>query len=86
MARIYGFDSPVELITSLKDIRNQLYVEPSRREEFMSLVNASSVGGFESQVYRKSGEAIWISENARAVFDQQGHVVCYGAHRECRDA
>ncbi|MDY6944945.1 MAG: EAL domain-containing protein [Pseudomonadota bacterium] len=78
LARIYGFDSPVELITQLKDIRNQLYVNPSRRAEFMSLVKArGSVSGFESQVYRKSGEVIWISENARAVFDEHGHVVCY---------
>jgi diguanylate cyclase (GGDEF)-like protein/PAS domain S-box-containing protein len=78
LARIYGFDSPAELITSLKDIRNQLYVEPSRREEFMALVKGrGSVSGFESQVYRKTGEVIWISENARAVFDEQGHVVCY---------
>ncbi|MET0536033.1 MAG: diguanylate cyclase, partial [Steroidobacter sp.] len=78
LARIYGFDSPAELITSLKDIRNQLYVEPSRREEFMALVKArGSVSGFESQVYRKNGEVIWISENARAVFDELGHVVCY---------
>jgi diguanylate cyclase (GGDEF)-like protein/PAS domain S-box-containing protein len=78
LARIYGFGSPAELIQSLKDIRNQLYVEPSRREEFMSLVKAhGSVSGFESQVYRKTSEVIWISENARAVFDEQGHVVCY---------
>jgi diguanylate cyclase (GGDEF)-like protein/PAS domain S-box-containing protein len=78
LARIYGFDSPAELITQLKDIRNQLYVEPSRREEFMSLVKArGSVSGFESQVYRKNGEVIWISENSRAVFDERGHVVCY---------
>jgi diguanylate cyclase (GGDEF)-like protein/PAS domain S-box-containing protein len=78
LARIYGFDSPAELIAQLKDIRNQLYVEPSRREEFMSLAKArGSVSGFESQVYRKTGEVIWISENARAVFDERGHVVCY---------
>jgi diguanylate cyclase (GGDEF)-like protein/PAS domain S-box-containing protein len=78
LARIYGFATPLELVQSLQDIRNQLYVEPSRREEFMSLVKArGSVSGFESQVYRKSGEVIWISENARAVFGEEGHVVCY---------
>jgi diguanylate cyclase (GGDEF)-like protein/PAS domain S-box-containing protein len=78
LARIYGFDSPAELIASLKDIRNQLYIEPSRREEFMALVKArGSVSGFESQVYRKSGEVIWISENARAVFDEHSRVICY---------
>jgi PAS domain S-box-containing protein len=82
LARIYGFDSPAELIAQLKDIRNQLYVEPSRREEFMALAKArGSVSGFESQVYRKTGEVIWISENARAVFDETGHVACYEGHR-----
>jgi diguanylate cyclase (GGDEF)-like protein/PAS domain S-box-containing protein len=78
LARIYGFESAAELIASLKDIRNQLYVEPARREEFMQLITArGSVSGFESEVRRKSGEIIWISENARAVFDEQGKLVCY---------
>jgi diguanylate cyclase (GGDEF)-like protein/PAS domain S-box-containing protein len=78
LARIYGFDSPAELISSLKDIRNQLYVQPQRREEFMQLIKARGlVSCFESQVYRKNGEIIWISENARAVFHDDGHVVCY---------
>src|SRR5690606_28795016 len=36
-----------------------------------------SVSSFESQVYRKSGEVIWISENARAVTDADNKVVCY---------
>ena len=78
LARIYGFDSPLELIHSLKDIKNQLYVQQSRREEFMALIKArGSISRFESQVYRKTGEVIWISENARAVFDEAGTVLCY---------
>jgi diguanylate cyclase (GGDEF)-like protein/PAS domain S-box-containing protein len=78
LARIYGFESPAELIKSLKDIRNQLYVQPQRREEFMQLIKARGlVSGFESQVYRKNGEIIWISENARAVFGDDGRVACY---------
>ena len=27
--------------------------------------------------YRKNGDVIWISENARAVFDEDGTLVCY---------
>jgi diguanylate cyclase (GGDEF)-like protein/PAS domain S-box-containing protein len=78
LARIYGFDSPKELIETLKDIRRQLYVDPTRREEFMRIVKArGSIGGFESQVYRKNGDVIWISENARAVFDGEGQVLHY---------
>src|ERR1044072_824052 len=78
LARIYGFDSPQELMQSLHDIRRQLYVDPTRREEFMRIVKArGSIGGFESQVYRKNGDVIWISENARAVFDDRGNVLHY---------
>src|SRR6185503_9318784 len=78
LAKIYGFDSPQELMENLRDIRRQLYVDPTRREEFMRIVNArGSIGGFESQVYRKNGDVIWISENARAVFDDHGNVLHY---------
>jgi diguanylate cyclase (GGDEF)-like protein/PAS domain S-box-containing protein len=78
LARIYGFDSPAELMASLKDIGKQLYVEPSRRDEFIALMRSrGSVSGFESQVYRRDGEIIWISENARAVHDDDGRIVCY---------
>ena len=63
---------------SLRDIGRQLYVDPQRREEFMRIVRArGSVSGFESQVYRKNGDIIWISENARAVFDDEGRVLHY---------
>jgi diguanylate cyclase (GGDEF)-like protein/PAS domain S-box-containing protein len=78
LARIYGFDSPRELIETLRDIRRQLYVDPARREEFMRIVKTrGSISGFESQVYRRNGDVIWISENARAVFDAEGNVQHY---------
>ena len=78
LARIYGYASPAELIESLHDIGRQLYVEPARRDEFMSLVKArGEVSGFESQIYRKNGDVIWISENARAVCDDEGVVRHY---------
>ena len=78
LARIYGFESPSALVASLKDIGKQLYVEPSRREEFTALVRArGSVSGFESQIHRRDGDVIWISENARAVHDDDGKIVCY---------
>jgi diguanylate cyclase (GGDEF)-like protein/PAS domain S-box-containing protein len=78
LARIYGFGTPAELIETLQDIRCQLYVEATRREEFMRIVKArGSIAGFESQVYRKNGDVIWISENARAVLDDAGNVLYY---------
>lgn len=78
LAHIYGFDSPQELMACLRDIGRQLYVDPTRREEFMHIVKArGSVTGFESQVYRKNGDIIWISENARLVLGEDGRPLGY---------
>lgn len=78
LARIYGFDSSLELMNSLSDIGVQLYVDPSRRQAFIEAIQQQgSVSGFESQVRRHDGRLIWISENARAVHDELGRLVCY---------
>ncbi|XGV97279.1 MAG: EAL domain-containing protein [Leptolyngbya sp. BL-A-14] len=78
LAQIYGYGSPQELITSLTDIRHQLYVDPQRRDEFRRLLQAQdAVLDFESQVHRKDGSVIWISENARAIRDAQGQLQGY---------
>jgi diguanylate cyclase (GGDEF)-like protein/PAS domain S-box-containing protein len=78
LARIYGFESPQVLMDGLRDIGAQLYVDPGRREEFMNVIRVrGSIAGFESQIYRRDGSTIWISENARAVFDVHGVVSYY---------
>jgi len=78
LARIYGYDSPVELMASIKDIARQLYVEPGRREEFVRLMQEhDTLSGFESQIYRKDGTIIWISENCRVVRNMQGKLLYY---------
>ena len=70
LARLYGYSTPAELIARLTDIEHQLYVEPERRAEFIRLLQEHDAAlEFESQVYRKDGSVIWISENARAVRD-----------------
>jgi PAS domain S-box-containing protein len=78
LAYIYGYGSPEELLTTVTDIKHQLYVEVSRRVEFMQLVQKQeSVWDFESQVYRKDGRIIWISENAHTIHASSGQVLGY---------
>jgi PAS domain S-box-containing protein len=78
LARMYGFDSPEELIRSLTDISRQIYVDPKRREEFKHLLDAfGMVRGFEHQVLRKDGTMIWTSVNARVVRDEQDTIRYY---------
>jgi diguanylate cyclase (GGDEF)-like protein/PAS domain S-box-containing protein len=78
LARIYGYATPQDLMASLTNIEQQLYVEPNRREDFIRrLQENDAVLEFQSQVYRFDGSIIWISENARAVRDRFGTLLYY---------
>ena len=78
LARIYGYDSIRELMDQLTDIGNMLYIHPGRRAQFIEAMHREGqVAGFESQVYRKDGRVIWISEHARLVRDEDGRTLYY---------
>jgi PAS domain S-box-containing protein len=78
LARIYGFASPEELIHNRQDISLQVYVNPTRREEFKrQMEERGAVRGFEQEVFRRDGSRLWISVNARAVRDEQGAIQYY---------
>jgi len=78
LARIYGYDSPVDLMANIKDIAGSLYVEAGHREEFVRLMQQNdTLSGFQSRIYRKDGSIIWIEENCRAVRDGQGKLLYY---------
>ncbi len=78
LARLYGFDSPRELIEHYSSIRDELYVVPNRRDDFVRIMETRrEVVNFESQIYRRDGSVIWISENARPVHDKHGRLVCF---------
>ena len=78
LARIYGYASPEELVNSVTDIGRRLYVDASRRAEFRRIMEEhDTISGFESEIYRKDGTTIWISENCRAVRDAQGKLLHY---------
>ena len=77
LAKMYGYDSKEELIRGLTRIDNQLYVDPTRREDFVREMRNGVVRSFESEIFRKDGSKIWISENARAVCDADGNLLYY---------
>lgn len=78
LARIYGYDSPEELMHGMRDIARQLYVDPGRRAELVRrLETEGEVANFESKVYRKDGDVIWISESARVVRGEDGEVAYF---------
>ena len=78
LASMYGYDSPQELVATLRDIEHAVYVDPNRRCEFMQLMAQNGVvTNFESRIYRRNGEIIWISENARAVHNSAGTLLFF---------
>jgi two-component system, NarL family, sensor histidine kinase UhpB len=78
MARILGYESPEELLGAISNIRDQLYVEPSRRDEFYQLaLRDGFVSAFELKMYRKDKTFVWASANARAIYDADGSISGY---------
>ena len=73
MARILGYDSPEDLITSVTDIATQVYVDPEVADEVTRTLEAEElVLGLEVEAYRKNGTRIWLSLNMRLVCDENG--------------
>ena len=78
MARMFGYDSPEELLANVSNIGEQLYVDAGRRAEFDELIRRHGfVSGFETQMYRTDGSVMWASTSARVVRDDEGKVVGY---------
>jgi PAS domain S-box-containing protein len=78
LARMYGYDSPEEMMGQVSDIQNQIYVDPAFRERFRrEIESAGVVRALEYQVRRRDGSTLWISESARAVCGADGAVQYY---------
>jgi two-component system cell cycle sensor histidine kinase/response regulator CckA len=77
-ANMLGYESPEELIAAVTDIGRQLYVNQEERSAFRrELEEKGSVKGFVSQLYRKDGGTVWVSENARVVRNGSPQIRCY---------
>jgi len=79
LVRLCGYETEAELIQAMKDIAVEWYVDSNRRMVFLDVMERHGrVTNFVSEVYRhKSGERIWVLENARAVRDEDGKVAYF---------
>ncbi len=76
MANILGYDSPEELISSIKDISKDLYLSQSARKIFIRLLRqGKTVSGYEVEFLRKNGSRIWVSLHARPIMDNKGKLL-----------
>ena len=75
-SQMSGYDSPEELMESIKDIGTQLYVHPEDRNRLMEIREAKGfVEDFEVEFYKKDGSKFWVVVNARTVKDEQGKIL-----------
>ncbi len=78
LARMTGYDSPEELIESIKDMGTQLYVHPEDRKRFLEIRDTKGfVDDFEVEFYKKDGNTFWGVINARTVKDEKGEILYF---------
>jgi PAS domain S-box-containing protein len=68
LARILGYESPLELITSIENVAEQLYVQPEDRDRFRTMLKQKGeILNFETRFRRKQGDMIWVMICAKVV-------------------
>lgn len=77
-AKMFGFSSAEEMMMSVADIGEQLYVNPGDRQAMIRMLNEfGRVDQYEVEVYRKDRSRFWISINTHVVRDARGNFLYF---------
>jgi PAS domain S-box-containing protein len=75
-ARIYGYESPEDAISSVTDIGTQVFVDAEDRKRCLATLKETGVlERFETRTRRKDGSIIWTAINSRIVRDAEGRTL-----------
>ncbi len=78
MTKIFGYDSPEDMINSVTNISQQIHVDSESRKRFIEeLTSKESVVKFQAKNLRKDGSVIWTSTNGRAVKNENGELLYF---------
>lgn len=78
MARMYGYESPEDMLSSVTNISTQLYVVSDIRDALQRrLANEEQIVGYESLDYRKDKSTFWTSANVQVIRDAKGNILYY---------
>jgi len=78
VARIFGYDSVTELICSVTNIGEQLYVNQEDRKLMGDLLSKyGHLENYEAPLLTKNGSVVWVSESTRIVRDEKGNILYY---------
>lgn len=83
MAFILGYKSPEDMLRNVQNVNNEIYVDDVKRERFLQSIVSSKTAGFEEIRIRKhDGSIIWVSENVRPVYDDDGTLLFFEGSME----
>jgi len=75
MARIYGYSTPEEMVSSVTDIASQVYANPADRQTLLRrLAEEGELINHQARHRHRDGHEVWISQNLQAVFDEKGEI------------
>ncbi|HMD69759.1 MAG TPA: PAS domain S-box protein [Bryobacteraceae bacterium] len=78
MARILGYSSPEDIVSSIGDTAHQVWLDPDERQRCTArLEGEGSVRNFECRFRRRDGTVIWVSNNSRKVCGPDGRTLYY---------
>ena len=74
-ARLLGYDSPEELISTVTDLSSQVYVNPENHDKVVQLLKTHGVAkDIEMKYRKKDGTIMWGLQNSRVIHDDQGNI------------
>jgi PAS domain S-box-containing protein len=77
-AKLFGYETPEELMENIKDSQHDVYVNPEDRLRFKKLMTEEGeVKGFQAEFKRRDGSHFWISISGKAIHDDQGRILHY---------
>lgn len=68
LAHMLGYATPEHMVAAVNDITAKFYVQPGRRAQFLDLIqHHDEVTDFESEIYRRDGSCVWVTESVRVI-------------------
>lgn len=78
MARMYGYESPVDMLRQVSSIWSKSFVDPQMQVSYEQMLkDGEPLKEFEYQCYCQDGRMIWVEENSQVVKDSLGQVLYY---------
>jgi PAS domain S-box-containing protein len=71
-AKMLGYDTPEELMSSITDIAAEIWVDRNERNAMLDDLRRDSEAHVEVRMYRKDGGFIWVSMSVSAKYDDDG--------------